>query len=51
MSEPGYILFFLIVFCLGWICGCKFILWRLEVERRRTEAFWNGRKQRVLRRA
>jgi hypothetical protein len=51
MSESAYILFFLLVFSLGWICGAKFILWRIQVERRRTEAFWTGKRNKVIRRA
>ena len=51
MSEQAYLVFFFVVFVLGWICGAKFILWRLVVERRRTEAFWAGKRNKVIRKA
>lgn len=50
ISEGAYLLFFLIVFVLGWVCGMKFTLWRIAAERKRNEKFWSGKKQKVLRR-
>lgn len=50
MSETAYLLFFLLVFVTGWICGGRFVIWRIRVERRRNENFWNGKKNQVIRR-
>ena len=43
MIEPAYILGLAIAFMVGFICGMKFIMWRLSVERGRSEAAHAGR--------
>lgn len=49
MSD--WMLIFLIGFTVGAVSGMKFILWRIDVERRRADAYWSGKKNRVISKA
>ena len=51
MRDPGWLIIFLIGFTGGVASGTKFILWRISVERRRADAYWSVKKNRVISKA